>query len=602
MKIPKSVPLLSDFENSAWEDVTERADARECRAYWHLFAAKAEESQEAGDEEARVVFSLMYAATSLHLNDPASTTNPFCPMLVDLDGRTPDVDDFTDEQLEIFGQLIPTIKDAELRARIADVVWVRKRGHQIAEQAVSAYLASARRLEDTEELWPPCVDRIERAVTLAVLHGKNSQMFSPVITHIEDMLARAKDDYASFLPAELMKILLEHKQGDCIKYAEHSGKFAEVAEKDKSWTRAKAYWELQALWLKRAEDMEGSRAASVKAALTHVKEAEACTKKAQPDYLVAARHIQSAIEAFRRIGSEKDRIEKLHYKLLEYQRKGAGQFGTVSAEAPIHDMHTLAVNAVEGKSFRDAMYALATLHKPSNLDYLRQEVERTRKEFPLQHLFPRIQVDSSGRVTGRASSGLSDDTESREDALRPDLLWRARTSQSIAVLGLVEPARHAILREHYVRVHDFAPLISDNPFVPEGTEGLYARGLHAGVEGDFVVATHLLIPQLENSIRHVLAQRGLITSGLDSEGIQDAHLLGNMLYRLEMKEIFGEDLTFDLQGLLWERFGANLRNQVAHGLANYQTFFAPDAIYLWWLTLHLLFRVLEASESQTKQE
>ena len=248
------------------------------------------------------------------------------------------------------------------------------------------------------------------------------------------------------------------------------------------------------------------------------------------------------------------------------------------------------------------MYALATLHKPSNLDYLRQEVERTRKEFPLQHLFPRIQVDSSGRVTGRASSGLSDDTESREDAMRPDLLWRARTSQSIAVLGLIEPARHAILREHYVRVHDFAPLISDNPFVPEGTEGLYARGLHAGVEGDFVVATHLLIPQLENSIRHVLAQRGLITSGLDSEGIQDAHLLGNMLYRPEMKEIFGEDLTFDLQGLLLERFGANLRNQVAHGLANYQTFFAPDAIYLWWLALHLLFRVLEASESQTKQE
>ena len=600
MDFPETAPSLLDFENCAWENVVQTAEKKKCSNYRHLFAAKAGEAQEAGNEQARVVFVLLYAATSLHLNDPSSSTSPFCPMLTDFDGRTPDVDDFTDEQLEVFRLVIPKITDPEIRARIADIVWVRKRGYQLAEKAVSAYLASARRLEDTEKLWPPCIDRVKRAVTLAVLHGRNSQMFSPVIAHIEDMLARAKDENTSFLPAELMKVLLEHKQGDCIKYAELSGKFAVSAEKDNAWLRAKAYWDLQAIWLGRAEDNEGSREARIRAANTHVQEAEACIDQASPDYSVAALHIQSAIDAFRRIGGEEDRIEKLHHRLLEYQHEGAGQFGTVSAEAPIHDMHTLAVNAVEGKSFRDAMYALATLHKPSNLDYLRQEVERTRKEFPLQHLFPRIQVDSSGRVTGRVSSGLSDDTESREDAMRPDLLLRARTSQSIAVLGLIEPARHAIAREHYVRVHDFAPLISDNPFVPEGTEGLYARGLHAGVEGDFVVATHLLIPQLENSIRHVLAQRGLITSGLDSEGIQDVHLLGNMLYRPEMKVVFGENLTFDLQGLLVERFGANLRNKVAHGLMPHEAFFSPDAIYLWWLTLHLLCRILLARESQTE--
>lgn len=593
-------PTLSDFENCAWEKAIEAAEKRECWDYSQLFETKAKECQEVGDKQAQEAFTLLNAAASLCLKEPTNTTSPFCPEFVGHEFRTADVDDFTDAHLEVFGQLIPKIKDPELRARIADIVWVRKRGHKVAEQAVSAYLASARRLEHTEKLWSPCIDRMKRAVTLAVLHGKNSQMFSPAIAHIEAMLMRKRDDTSPFLPAELMKILLQHKQGDCIKYAVLSGKLAVSAEKDNAWLRAKAYWDLQATWLRRAEDKEGSREARVNAATTHVKQANACISQASPDYSVAALHIQSAIEAFRRIGGEEDRIEKLHHELLEYQRKGAGQFGTVSAEAPIHDMHSLAVNAVEGKSFREAIYALATIQKPASYEYMRQDVERYRREYPLQHLFPRIQVDSMGRVTGHAFSTLSDDKESKEDPLRPDLLWHARIAQSVAVQGLFNPARRQILREHFVRVQDFAPIVANNPFVPEGREGLYARGLHAGLEGDFVVATHLLIPQLENSIRHVLAQNGVITSGLDDEGIQDVHLLGKMLYRSEMKEFFGTDITFDLQGLLLERFGANLRNLTAHGLMHHEAFFAPDAIYLWWMTLHLLCSITLVNKAQNE--
>ncbi len=599
MDFPQTAPTLTDFDNCDWECVVDSADDQECRAYRHLFAAKAGDLQEAGDEKARVVFVLLHAATSLHLKDPANDTSPFCPMLVDIDGRTPDVDDFTDEQLDVFNQLISRVKDSELRARIADIVWTRKRGHQIAGQAVDAYLESARRLEDTGNPWPLCIDRISRAVTLATLHGRNTQMYSQVMSHVKDMLDRQKDDYSSLLPAELMKILLDHRQGDCNAYAKLSGKFAAFAEKEEAWSRARAYWDIQAAWLGRAEDEESSREARIRSANTHVQEAEARIGQEPPDFLVAALYIQSAIEAFRRIGGETARIENLHRDLLNYQRKGAKQFGIVSAEAPIHEMHSLAVKAVEGKSFQEAMFALGKLHKPSKLENLRQQVERNRQEFPLQHLFPRIQVDSSGRTTGHASSAFSIGPESEEDPLRPYLLVHARTPQSIAAVGLIEPARLQILRDHFVRVEDLLPLVANNPFVPEGREGLYAHGLHAGLEGNFVVATHILVPQIENSIRHALTQHGAITSSLDSEGIQDVHLLGKMLFSPEIKEIFGEDLTFELQGLLMEPFGANLRNTVAHGLISHEGLFSPDAIYLWWLTLHLLCRIALVRDSQT---
>jgi hypothetical protein len=57
--------------------------------------------------------------------------------------------------------------------------------------------------------------------------------------------------------------------------------------------------------------------------------------------------------------------------------------------------------------------------------------------------------------------------------------------------------------------------------VPEGHEGIYARGLFAGFKGDFLTATHLLVPQFESSIRHVLSQCGVVVSKLDRFGIQE---------------------------------------------------------------------------------
>jgi hypothetical protein len=63
--------------------------------------------------------------------------------------------------------------------------------------------------------------------------------------------------------------------------------------------------------------------------------------------------------------------------------------------------------------------------------------------------------------------------------------------------------------------------------------------------------------------------------------------LGWLLTCQKMKEIFGEALTFDLRGLLIEKFGCNFRNDSAHGLYHEGVFFAPYAVYIWWLALRL---------------
>jgi len=58
-----------------------------------------------------------------------------------------------------------------------------------------------------------------------------------------------------------------------------------------------------------ANDSEGETKALVKAAETYVREAELSAIAEKPSHLVASSHVQSAIEAYRRIGGHKDRVE-----------------------------------------------------------------------------------------------------------------------------------------------------------------------------------------------------------------------------------------------------------------------------------------------------
>ncbi len=205
---------------------------------------------------------------------------------------------------------------------------------------------------------------------------------------------------------------------------------------------------------------------------------------------------------------------------------------------------------------------------------------------------------------GRRPPILSNGADEAEQAICAEMFRLATWYQLLHAINWVEAARQQICLEHNIRVYDLLPLVSNNPFVPPGREMIYARGLHAGLTGDTLVAAHLLIPQLENSIRSLLIRQGYITSQLDRESIQDEFPLNKILhdYEDELENILGEDTLFDLRGLLVERFGSNLRNEESHGLMDYEEFLAPQAIYLWWLALRLCHTLILLKMPQDKED
>jgi len=114
---------------------------------------------------------------------------------------------------------------------------------------------------------------------------------------------------------------------------------------------------------------------------------------------------------------------------------------------------------------------------------------------------------------------------------------------------------------------------------------LISRGLLAGLYDDFTEACHLLVPQVEHSIRRALNDIDVITTSLGQDGVQDEIDLRRLLEKPEATLLFGEGMVFELRELLVERFGSNYRNLLAHGLLNSWEVEGSRAEYVWWLAL-----------------
>ena len=126
----------------------------------------------------------------------------------------------------------------------------------------------------------------------------------------------------------------------------------------------------------------------------------------------------------------------------------------------------------------------------------------------------------------------------------------------------------------------------ESRFIPEDRKYIFAEGLYAGFKNDFLLASHLLIPQIENSLKFIADQNQIIISKL-SEDLQHDNTLGGTLEKI--KGITDSDLHKELFSFLIDLNDINFRNEVCHGLMN-PMLVNHYGIYLWWLSLKMIIK------------
>jgi hypothetical protein len=588
-----------DFADSGWVEALSEAKREGYSSMWQAFSSAATKAMDEGRQAHGKVLWLLADACSMTLS-PKSANEPFKPFWVAGGERSIIPDDLSESDIAFFSQIMDVVDDPWLKARIADLVWLKQRPRE-ARFALAA-IDSYRSLSLAGEVWIRDGQRCwERAIGLALMlrdgAGDRVEEMEAAIVAAFEAAGRAGGFFAMWL-ADLLEVN-RLGRGQELKIAQRLEFLARDFEEEGELHRARLYFDAAARWYKRAGD--GAKCAEMTKNLAEgwVKEAIARTSTEQPSYMVAASFYENAIQIYRTIPRPErsinrvdERIDELRVHLSECGEKSLGEMGVIrSPGVNISGMVQSSRKAVRGKNATEALKAFANLYGGVNVKEMREATIERIREFPLQSLFPATIMSPDGRVIAkRPGMGLGNAlTGEDEVAIRSDMIRDYGIEIGLVVQGNIWPALEELLVEHRLTESDFTNLARQSPIVPKGREHLFGKALFAGYDRDFVAALHVLVPQVENLVRHHLKAVGAKTTTLSLDGIENEIGLSALMELPEVQQVFGENLAFEIRALFCDAFGPNLRNELAHGLLDDEACYSIHSIYAWWFALRLIF-------------
>ena len=610
---PQDIPIgIEDFRRSNWKAAISSNNKLGYAGMWHSLSAAAKIAIESGKFPEGKVLWLLANACSMMIN-PSSTNEPFKPFLVMNGKRSSLPEDFQKTDGDLLSLIAEEIDDVWLQARLADLVWLLQtpRSAKYALLAIDAY----RKIPLNNETWA-CDGREcwERAIYLTRILGAGAEKRMEEIENTITTTFEATKPEDGLLTVWLADLLAANRLGQ--------NKRIDIAKKLEALARefdaksellfAREFFIASAKWFQQARDSTKAAEMTVFVAECWVKEAIARMSADQPSHMVAASFYENAIQTYRSVPrSERathrvdERIAELYKSLNEAGERALNEMGKISS-SPI-DITQLVENArdaVKGKTAIDALAAFANICQGARVGKIREASEQMIRDHPLLVLIPAIHISGEGRVVAKRPGMTLDDANSDDTqaVIQAEMVKYYGMELALVVQGQIWPALEILLLEHRFREHDFIDFASRSPIVPRGRERLFGKALFAGYEKDFVTALHLLVPQIEHMVRWHLKAAGIKTSTLDPDGIENEIGLSALMELPEVPQIFGEDLSFEINALFCDPFGPNLRNELAHGLLDYEACFSTYAIYAWWLGLRLVFNTFWNSKVKADAE
>ena len=615
-RYPKDLILtLEDFANCGWKKVLAGADRKDYPSMHFAFSDAAKQAMKEDRQAHSKALWLLADACSMMLSSD-SFNEPFKPFMELSDGRRSIIpDDLSETDVAFFAEIVEIIDDPWLKARLADLVWLMQspRAVKFALAAIDSYrtipLDTKTWLYNGDKGW-------QRAINLARLLGAGAgeRLAEMETSIIKAFTSVTRED--GFLGSWLADLLKTNSLGrdHSTTIATRLESLAREFEDEDEFLKAHKYFQASAHWFKESGDDEKSTEMTVEVAETWVKKAVARLSSDQPSHGVAASFYENAIQTYRTIPRSERATHRVDERITELGRSlnesGERSLDEMSAiKTPGQDISQIVENsrnAVKGKELVEALRIFTNLDVV-NVKELRESTIENLEHAIAHRLFPTTFMSRDGRVTAKMPSMSSSPIPSDDDeeVIHSKMVENYLIHVSLAVQGSILPAQEVLLLEHRLREVDFVNLARQSPIVPIGRELLFGKALFAGYGRDFVTALHILVPQIEHMVRYHLKQAGVQTTNIDSNGIENENGLSSLMDLPQTKEIFGEDLSFEIRALFCVPFGPNLRNNLAHGLLDDRACYSPDTIYAWWFGLKLVFNTFWnalSSNAESKEQ
>lgn len=504
--------------------------------------------------------------------------------------------DLKDEEILFLSNIVNEDFPPILKARIADILWTysKPKNKKHSEIAIENYIS----MDVFDDFFKPDVYIFwERAVMLAK-QTKNSSL----IEKIKSKLLNEIDHPSTSWDFHLLKIIEIFDNTDLDKGLNH-----ELAEKllekqkefnhEKQFHIAEKYLESATKLFKKADNAEDSYRSL--AFLAQATENHGDYRKNE-SAMVANSFYKLAFQRYREIPNSYRSTLQIDQKLDLIQEKitHSGLIITdelqliSTKEMDISQLQEQSINHVKNKE--SALESLLYFAGVSSCNF--ESIWKSTENYIQNSVFSSLFGATSVSLDGRKISSIPPlNSNNRDEVILKKTIKNFGIHMHLDVEGCILPALNQIQKEHLFPKEFLIQLCKLSAIVPDKREILVANALYQGFEWDFRSAIHLLAPQVENIVRQLLKQNGLVTTHTDQDGIENEMGLSSLVNMDRARGILGDDLWFELQAVFTDSLSANLRNEVGHGLLDDDTSNSLYSVYAWWMVLRLIIRNLKPS-------
>lgn len=513
------------------------------------------------DESDRPLFDLLANISSLGTEIDNSGII-FHPMFVMADGRrTFAVEDITDDDYEMLKAINFEKLPLVLRSRIADILWTQKKDFAAAQIAAKAYWELC-------QLWYANGDSlgtlkmVRRAVCISVQTNQTS-LYSRIYTWFEAFLIHGATSGDCFIALRIMELFAEQKNSNFSSFLPVLDDI--VSSNSDNVSMVEQAYELKTHCLYKLKNQKGATINNLSLAQYYVDFAEKIVENNMHDAMRAACFFQKAVVLYRNNGAPVQ-AEKTHKRLVEIQKEIPKNMVPVSTELDIKGiLDNIRVN-MEGLTFEESIIRLTQMIAFDRRESIKSRVIEELKEFPLSHLFGKNLINAHGQTILTLPPLDIHSPEKDPKLLELHMYQNALKYQQFAGDIWVKNTLSLIKDRFTIENSMLDFLIKGNPIIPEGREHIFQKAICMFLQGEFYEAIHILAPQTENLFRNIATEVGGLTVTLENDGSSMEKVLSSIFSLPEMLDSYDNDILFIFRGLLNEQAGANIRNEVAHGI------------------------------------
>jgi len=527
---------------------------------------------------------------------PQQRNEPFGPMVVFADGRRSAIPSDFRGHVDLLAAMAERATNPVLRARLSDVCWLldQKRG-KLALAALVAYTDIVQKTADGElkyrfateggALQHEARDYLRRALQIGRAIGWDKPETIAARNLVKGLTEQALANGALVPIHWFSELDLEYGVSNPAEVGASLDRVLAAVPGGSDSHNAIDLWRLAARAYHLAKRDDDKNRCLAEAAETLIAEAEAN----QGSAMLASHLLGTAIAQLHGIPAKKDRRAALRHKLIDIQARVPEEMSVFSQELDLREIAEKVQAAVSGVSLLDKLFVFVALASSPDPKKLADEAREAIRKHPFSSLFGASHHDDEGKVIHRTRGGGFGDGED-ESAVCEQIAQAEGIRRKLVASGQIEAARQTILQQHFISDDIFASLLQYSPFVPSDLVNTFARAFTRFFQGDFVSATYILTPLLENSLRYVLKSNGHdVTIFDDATQTQEDRTISSLFEQLrtELDAAITANITTDIERVFLVKPGPYLRHSVAHGLLHDGDPYSADAIYACWLIFRL---------------